>query len=287
MRPALHRTNSRLPRLILILLAVTLLAGCATKLAYRYADWYLLWKIDHYVDLNREQRAYVRGRLRDLLAHHQREALPAYESFVNDVRLKLADHLTREEVDWIFDRYEQLRADLVDRVLPDGAALLTSIDPGQIGHLERMLSKENDKADREVKLEPEVRHLQRASKTLDLLRDWVGPLSRQQEQRIKDLVRTLPDLDRSRLAYVQDRERELLNLLRSDGDDDVLRERLRLWLLFPERVVPAYGRSVAEFRQSLKQMALAIDALLTPPQRSHVLARLQSLINDIHSLHTS
>jgi hypothetical protein len=283
----LPRPNSLLSRLLVALLAVALLVGCATKLAYRHADWYLLWKIDHYVDLNREQRAYVKGRLHDLLVHHQREALPVYELYLNEVKLKLSDRLTREEVDWIFERYEQLRADLVDRLLPDGAALLTSIDAGQVGHLERMLSKDNDKADREVKVEAEVRHLQRASRTLDLLRDWLGPLNRQQEQRIKDLVRTLPDLERSRLAYVQERERELFELLRSDGNVDFLRERLRLWFLFPERVVPAYGRSVGEFRQSLKHMALAIDDLLTPPQRSRVLGRLQSLINDIHSLHTS
>jgi hypothetical protein len=272
---------------VLIIVMATALVGCTTKLAYRYADWYLLWKIDHYVDLSGQQRSYLRGRLKDLLAHHQREALPVYEQVLNEIKVKLADGLTREEVDWIFDRYHQQRADLVDRLVPDGATLLTSIDQGQLRHLQHMLGKDNEKASRDVAEETEVRQVRRTTEALDLLRDWLGPLSREQEQQIRDLVRTIPDLDRSRLTYIQDREQELFSLLRSQGDSQLVRERLRLWLLFPERVVPSYGRSVDQMRESLKRFALVIDSLVTPQQRAHALQRLQKVINDIHSLANS
>jgi hypothetical protein len=274
-------------RVLVAVLAAALLVGCTTKIAYRYADWYLLWKVDHYVDLNGQQRSYVRNRLKDLLAHHQREALPVYEQFLSEVQLKMADRLTHEELDWIFERYHQLRADLVDRVVPDGAMLLTSINEGQVRHLERMLGKDNEKAGRDVGEEVEVRQVRRTTEALELLRDWLGPLSRDQEQRIKELVRTLPDIDRGRLTYIQDREQELFNLLRLQADSHLVRERLRLWLLFPERIAPAHGRSVDQLRQSLKHVVLAVDELITPPQRAHALHRLQKLINDIHSLATS
>jgi hypothetical protein len=278
---------ARIFRILIILLAVAVLSACTSPFAYRHADWLLVWKIDQYFDLNRDQRAFVKGRLKEHLARHRTEALPVYEHFLTEVKTQATDGLTREELDWIFNRYQQLRADLVQRVLQDGAVLLTSMDDGQVQHLRKALRKENEKVERQVNEKVDKRLAKRANSALDLLKEWLGSMSREQEQRIRAWTFKLPDNDHPRLVYLKAGQQELLGLLQSKRDRQFLQQRLQEWLLFPGRVAPGYGRSQEEMRESLKRMALDIDRIITPRQRTHALNELQDLIDDIHLLATT
>src|SRR5262249_56162016 len=47
---------------------LVLLVGCSLTFAYRYADWIILWELDHYFDLTPEQRHHLHLRLTPLLA---------------------------------------------------------------------------------------------------------------------------------------------------------------------------------------------------------------------------
>jgi hypothetical protein len=274
-------------RVTLMVLVVAGLAACAPTFAYRHADWLVVWKIDQYVELNREQRGFVKNRLKEHLARHRAEALPVYEQFLTEVKTRAADGLTRDEVDWVFERFQQLRADLIQRVLQDGVVLLTSMNEGQVQHLKKALRKENEKAERQVTEKMEKRLAKRASSALDLLEDWLGSMSREQEQRIRELTYMLPDNDHPRLAYLKAGQQDLLGLLQAKRDRKLLQQRLQEWLMFPDRVAPDYGRSQEEMREGLKRMALDIDRMITPRQRAHALNELQDLIDDIHLLATT
>jgi hypothetical protein len=274
-------------RVTLMVLALAGLAACAPAFAYRHADWLVVWKIDQYVDLNREQRGFVKNRLKQQLARHRAEALPVYEQFLTQVKTQAADGLTRDEVDWMFERYQQLRADLIQRVLQDGVVLLTSMNDGQVQHLKKVLRKENEKAERQVTEKMEKRLAKRASSALELLQDWLGSMSREQEQRIRELTYMLPDNDHPRLAYLKAGQQDLLGILQSKRDRQLLQQRLQDWLLSPGRVAPAYSRSQDEMREGLKRMALDLDRMITPRQRAHALNELQGLIDDIHLLATT
>jgi hypothetical protein len=278
---------NRLCRLVVWLLVLTLSVGCTT-LAYRYADKLLLWRIDHYFDLTADQRTFVRARLKDLLARHRHEALPVYERFLNEVKEKSADGLNREEVEWAFATYQDLRADLLERVIADSTVFLMSVDDRQIQHLEEAFRHDNEKADRRVQETAEKRLAKRAADTIDWLKDWLGPLTAEQKQYIAALSRALPDMLKMRTDYQKRQQQEVLSLLRSSRRPEVISQQLRDWLLFPEQSAPAeYRQTFGQMKSAVKEMILSIDRIITSQQRLHALAKLQGLIDDLRALASS
>ena len=222
----------------LLCLILMVQAGCVNAFAYRHSDWLVLWKMDHYLDLTKDQKRQLRGRVKELLTEHRQEALPLYERFLNGIKEKSADGLTREDVDLIFAKYQDLRADLFRRVVPGAAAFLTSVNDGQLRNLEEAFQEDNQKAEREVKEERGVRMAKRASATLDWLKEWLGPLSGEQKRRITEISLALPDMHRTRFDFQQRRQQEVLDLLRATQDRQIISQRLRDWLVYPDRTNP-------------------------------------------------
>ncbi|RIK58386.1 MAG: hypothetical protein DCC63_10400, partial [Nitrospira sp.] len=124
-----------------LLLSVIFMSGCALSFGYKHADWMVRWQLDHYLDLSTAQRRDVSSRMKLLLVRHRLEALPRYEQFLHDLQQRVAQGLTPEDLDWLFRSYDALRGDLLERLLPDGSAVLTRLTESQIRHLEQILSK--------------------------------------------------------------------------------------------------------------------------------------------------
>ena len=125
-----------------------LTAGCAITFGYRHADWLIRWQVDHYLDLNAGQRRDVTTRLETVLRRHRTEALPQYERFLKEVQERVARGLTNEDLDWVYASYDRFRADVFERLAPDGGVVLTSVTDKQIRHFEDVLQKEEHKAAR-------------------------------------------------------------------------------------------------------------------------------------------
>jgi hypothetical protein len=275
-------------RLLLIGLMVGMLTSCMPIFLYRHADRLVLWKIDEYVDLTADQKQFVRTRLKDLLAQHRKDALPIYERFLIQIKEQSVDGLDRQEVDWIFSTYQRLRADLFKRITADGAVILSSLTDRQIQYLESQFQRDHEKAARKLKEGRDSRLSRRASTTLDWLKDWCGTYSKDQQQRIRELSMALPDLSAVRLGYQEYRQHEFLQFVQSTRDPQVLSVYLENLLLFPEQSAPPdYQHEIDHMTQSVKEMVLAVDRMITMQQRTHALAKLQRLIDDIHALAVS
>ena len=281
-----HRASGL--RLLLISLMAGLFMSCVPTFLYRHADRLVLWKIDEYVDLTADQKKFVQERLKDLLARHRKDALPIYERFLIQLKEQSADAVNRQEIDWIFSTYQQLRADLFGRIVTDGAVVLSSLTDRQVRYMERRFQRDHEKAARRLTEDPESRLAQRASATLDWLKDWFGPCTKDQQQRIKKLSIALPDLSTVRLEYQEYWQHEFIQFLQLTRDPQALSGYLENWLLFPERSVPPdYQHATEHMTNAVKDMVLAIDRIITPQQRTHALVKLQRLIDDIHALAAS
>jgi hypothetical protein len=131
-----------------LLSMVVLLSGCALTFGYRHADWLISWQLDHYLDLTAGQRRDVTARLKPLLTRHRAEAIPQYEQFLKELQQRVNGGLTREDLEWVYASYDRFRADLFERAVPDGSALLVTVNERQIRNLEDMFRKEEKKANR-------------------------------------------------------------------------------------------------------------------------------------------
>jgi uncharacterized protein DUF6279 len=265
---------------------LVLLAGCSLPQAYRYADWIILWELDHYFDLTSEQRHDLSLRLAPLLARHRHEAIPQYETFLVQIRQRVERGLTSQDIDWTYATYDRLRADLFDRLVADGGVFLASVDPSQVRTFEAALEKDNDKAARLVQAPKQERLDRRAQDTIDWLEDWLGSLSKDQEAQIRTWSLALPDTQQVWLAYRQQRQQKLLALLHQPRTPERVAQELRAILVYQDQTAPqAYQDAVHRMRAAVKTMALAIDQRVTADQRHRAVTKLQRLIDQLHDLH--
>lgn len=264
------------------------LAGCSIVSFYRYADWIILWQADHYLDLTSDQRHDLAKRLTPLLARHRKEAIPQYIAVLVQSRQRLERGLTNQDIDWVYANYDRLRADLFDRVIVDSSVLLASVDSSQVRILEAAFQKDHTKAARFVQAPAPERLKKRADTIIDWLDDWLGSLSKDQEARIRQWSLALPDHQQFWASYQQQRQQELLALLRQPRTPErVTRELSALLVAYSDQTgPPAYQDAIHQMRTAVKTMALAIDQQVTADQRHHAVTKLQRLIDQLHDLQT-
>jgi hypothetical protein len=262
------------------------LAGCSFLSLYRYADWIILWQADHYLDLTSDQRRDLSQRLTPLLTRHRQEAIPQYETVLVQSRQRLERGLTSQDIDWVYANYDRLRADLFDRVIADSGIVLASVDSSQVRTLEAAFKKDHTKTARFVQAPAPERLKKRADAIIDWLSDWLGSLSKDQEAQIRQWSLALPDNQQFWASYQQQRQQELLALLRQPRTPEhVTRELSALLVVYPDQTgPPAYQEAVHQMRTAVKTMALAVDQQVTPNQRRHAVAKLQRLIDQLHEL---
>jgi Family of unknown function (DUF6279) len=278
--------ESWLKRALLYSALGALLTGCsALTLTYTYAPRLLLWKIDRYFQLSDEQDKLVKGRLADLHTWHRQTELPRYAEFLRQVQDRWRDGVSAEEIEWVFDTFAKLRAELAGRVASAGAVFLPTVDAKQIKHLDRVMQRDNREWLSQAGARAEERAAKRAKTVLGWLRDWLGALTPEQEALVARLVREMPDRLEETLAYRTQRQQQIIQLLQSKPNADVIEHALSEWLATPEKnSPPAYALSVQQFRQEVKKTVLAIDRTVTPRQRNHATDKLQKLITEIQRL---
>lgn len=273
--------------MLLGLLCVTL-AGCSlVRLGYGQLDTIAAWRADHYFDLDAKQKDEFRSRFRRLHDWHRREQLPDYARFLDEAAVRVQKGITHEDVHWIVRSVRARYAELAKRGAPDAAALLATVTPAQIESLKRRLTEDNQKFVREHRLDgtPDERDRERARRSLEQIREWVGALTPEQEQRIAELTRALPAHEALRHEDRLRRQREFIALLADRGDTAQFSARLGQWMVDLE-----YGRSpdlshrMAESWKKRAEFYAAVDRLLTREQREHFVRRLQARGRDFRKL---
>ena len=260
-----------------------LLSACsALPLTYNHAEGLLLWKIDRYFKLSGEQEKLVRTWLADFHSWHRQTELPLYAEFLRQVQDRWRDGVSAEEIDWTFDTFAKLRSELTGRIAPAGAVLLPLVDTTQIRHLDRVLQRDNRDWQAQAAVSAEERSVKRAKSVLGWLRDWLGPLTREQERLVTQLLKDMPDSTEDWLAYRTQRQQQFIQFLQSRPNPALIERRLQEWLVTPEKT--SYVLSRQNLRHDVKMAILAIDRTVTPRQRTYATEKLQKLIRQLEGL---
>lgn len=276
-------------RLIMALLCLLLGSGCSMlRVGYGHFDSVAAWMAHDYFDLNADQRDLFAQRFDRLHSWHRQTQLPEYAQFLGEVQSRAKRGLRESDMLWVVDGLKQRYARIAVRGAADAAELLATLTPEQIESFRQQVDKDNKKFLREHRIndgEAERRKVVR-ERSLSQLRDWVGSLSDAQQTKINTLLQTMPLIDRLRHEDRLRRQREFFALLEMRGGDrTAFTTRLRDWLVNWEA-----GRSAEQtrlFDESWKKRAefyAAVDHLLTPAQRQHLLHRLQDYIDDFREL---
>lgn len=275
---------SHLRSLLLLIALGMLLAACSrVGLVYRNLDWLIPWRLDDYLSLNREQKAWLRPRLQAHLEWHCSSELPRYidwlqrsEALIEQAQPS-ASQLSEQfaELDGAYKR-------ISGAITPTAIGLLQSLNPRQVAELYAAMDKDN-REDRQDYLEPPLatQISRRATRMQQRLRPWLGRLNDVQQARIAEWAQTLGEQNRlwldNRLRW-QTEFRAALDARR--GAD--FPARLTRLLQGRESVYEADSRAAyARSRQALAELFSDLLESADSKQRKRLTARLRDLRRDL------
>ncbi|MGB8337665.1 MAG: DUF6279 family lipoprotein [Burkholderiales bacterium] len=277
-------------RVTLVFLATSLLliGGCSMfRLAYNNADIAINWMLDDYFDLHGEQHALLKTKLETLQTWHRSEELPLYVEGLKATQARLRQTVQREDIDWFMDMVKKRYERLVREAAPDAADLLATLTPEQIRNLEKKYAKNNRKFSKEHKLTgtPSEQREARAKKTIDMIEDWVGNLSGEQEAQLRQSIEAWP----MNYSFVEEdrqrHQREFVVLLGKNHDASTLAPLLADWMIhYEDGRSPEYAAYSQQRTENFINLVLQTDRMLKPKQRTHLIHKLQTYINDFSSL---
>jgi hypothetical protein len=193
-----------------------LLAGCSVvRLAYGQAPTLAYWWIDGYVDLDDAQSTKLRDSLDRWFDWHRRTELPRYATLLSRAQREVMEpSLSPDQLcAWRDEATRRLDAAL-DEATPMAAALMLTLTPEQIRHMERKLAKDGTELRRDF-AQPDRSERAKASfkRTLERYENLYGKLDDAQRAKLAELLAASPfDADRW-LAERERRNRDLIAML--------------------------------------------------------------------------
>jgi len=273
-------------RILLVgfLCASLLGGGCATTLLYNHADWLIGRQLDSYFDLTRSQKAFVSSKLDRILSGHRHEALPRYETVLQQAGARVQHGLSAEDLEWAFAQYDELRTDLFGRFAPDGAEFVRLVSDQQVSRLKKALQSRLAREEGLLRETAHQRLLKRTERILVLAKEWLGPLTKQQEQEITRLSMNFPDTLPVWYDHQLQRHEQLIAIIEARNSADTP-ARLREWLVKPDESADSrFIDATRQLRQRISDLALTLDRLATSEQRRHVISKLGELTHTVHKL---
>lgn len=274
-------------RRLLALALVTLLTACSgMQTMYRHADIYLEWKANQFFDLDRVQNAAAKPAIDALLKWHRQNELQAYVHMLEAVREKLKTRITLDDIRWFNDEARARTRVVMTRAALIGAPVLATVTPQQIETLKKRLTKENeDFFDKFARGTVEKQQNRRVTRDIENAEYWVGNLTDQQKDKIKQIVAESPPPYTLQIGERQRIQGQFVALLGEKNSAEALKPKLTAWIANWDT-----GRSVA-FNEAAKvstdqvmRITLSVLDTLTPAQREHTLTMLQDYIDNMKAL---
>jgi len=270
------------------LLGLLLLAGCTSSFVYNRLDTLARWYVGSLVTLDDTQQADLRDWLGRSLAWHRTSELGRYEQFLRDLSNRVSTGPDPSRIQEVLKQAEGFIGDLVGRMAPEAAQLLVTLRPPQVeeflGNLEKRNREELDEERERTPADREKRRLRSMTRTLER---WTGSVTPEQKSLLE---RTVADLNAAGLLGETDEWlasqtawRDAMRVALAKGAS--ASNEVETLLRDPQRTyTDAHRAAEAEQRRRFLQLAVELDALLTPKQRATLATKLTDLAQDLKAL---
>ncbi|WP_070887855.1 hypothetical protein J3Q00_16790 [Pseudomonas sp. D2-3] len=270
---------------LLLLLSLGLLVSACSKagLAYRNLDWVISWRVDQYLDLDSQQKAWFKPKLQEHLAWHCSTELPRYVDWLQrtqDLLQEPAPDASQLEAQMI--EAEQAFHAVVQQTNPTAVALLADLRPEQVERLYARMEKGNVE-DRQKFLEPplQTQISERAERLEKRLSPWFGSLNETQRARIGQWASERRDQNRLWLENRARWQSEFRSVLDQRDAEDFAQ---RMNQVLENRRGAHDEQATQAYEQSRQAMAALLSDLLAAAddkQRTQVNQRIASLQSDL------
>lgn len=280
-------TLRRWPHLhsLALLLGLSLLLGACSRfgLAYRNLDWLIPWRLNDYLSLTSDQKAWLKPRLQAHLDWHCRSELPRYLDWLQRIQALLDQpRPSAPQLAAQLAEFDAALKRITVRITPTAIELLQGLDPQQVAELYAALDEDN-REDREDFLEPPLalQISERAERMEQRLRPWLGRLHAGQRARIAQWANDLGEQNRLWLDNRLRWQTELRAAVEARRGADF---PARLTRLLQERESfhdADYRVAYARARQALAELLSDLLGSADASQRERLTHRLRDLRRDL------
>ncbi|KPQ27836.1 MAG: NusB family [Marinobacter excellens HL-55] len=279
---------SKLPRLVAVALtAAFIFAGCSsTKMAYRYADWGVVWWVEDFVSLDRDQKRQLNQDLDTLRQWHCSAELPRYSAWLEELEADVASGPL--DVYTITYHQQQLMAfvpDLLHRALPVALNLLQSLSDEQVDELTQNMARDQEELEQEMLAgDADETARARADRTAERVERWLGDLNTDQQGLVEQWSANRGQQTEIWLQGRKNWQQALLSALEARDQTDFADAITDLVVNSEQARGPEYQAMIEESQQALT--SLMHDLIQAGDQRhqEHLQARADKLNRDFVAL---
>ena len=139
-------------------LMLVVMAGCSgLRLAYNNGDTVLYWWLNAYVDLDRDQKGWVRDDIDKLFDWHRKTQLKDYVDILRTGQKQLQGNITQADLMADYSEIKQRTQALLLKAAPELADLARSLKPEQIAQMEKKFKSNNDDYHEGIGGQPDAR----------------------------------------------------------------------------------------------------------------------------------
>ena len=288
--PASFSLN-RLTYVVLALMLVVV-AGCSSlRLAYNNGDTVLYWWLNAYVDLDRDQKGWVREDIDKLFDWHRKTQLKDYVEILRKGQKQVQGNPTQADLMADYSEIKSRTQSLLLKAAPDLADLARSLKPEQIAQMEKKFKSNNDDYRKKFLTgDQEKRQQLRYKKSMEQFELWFGSFSSEQEALIRKASDARPLDNEIWLDERSRRQRNVLALVQKVQNEKLGKEATVA--LINTLIKDSFDRLEHSdrkaffdaFENSTAQMILTVIKIATPAQKAHAVKRMQGWIDDFNSL---
>ncbi|MTV39038.1 hypothetical protein GM676_15790 [Duganella radicis] len=278
--------------LFLIALLALLSACSSLRLAYNHGDTLLYWWIDGYVDLNTDQKGWVKKDIDELFRWHRKTQLHDYMQILQTAQRQLAAGPTQADLESDYDEIKNRTQLLLFKALPELADLARSLQPDQIAALERKFAANNAEfRKKNMKGDREAQQKFRYQKSMEQFELWFGNFTSEQEAQIRKASDARPLDNELWLDERQRRQKAILSAVRKVQQEKLGKDATMALLhtlikdAFDRMEQPSERKAFFDQAEEGNiQLILTVIRLATPAQKAHATKRMQGWIDDFKQL---
>ena len=277
---------SALRALLAVLVISVSTSGCTTKLVYDFLDWGLYWELKDYVKFTRDQRLLVKDEISQLIDWHRSEDLPQYADQLQRLSKELKSGITVEQLEESYNNLRDSWQRIVIKTLPAAVDIISNLHDEQVNDFfEMLIEKEGDDA-KKIENGTNVRTVKkREAYVSKKIVDVIGKLNEDQKSLIAQWALSMKPTKELSLAQAIQWRTRMQTVLAERHNEQQLENNLMVLFANPDQLRSAsYRRVIEKNKRLIMQLLFDLNQTLTNQQRSKLVKKLQSYINDFRDL---
>ena len=270
-------------RIVVVVFLSVLVSACSrTKLAYHNADRLLEYYAGQTIDMNAAQREQWQPVLTAILQLHRDSELVYLVTYLDMASQTVSNDHDEVSATCLVEgalmlsrRHAQLAVELA-------VPLLVDLDQNQVEHLSEYMAKRQGRLTaRYLDADPQLREKARRMRFHERIETWIGRMTSDQQLLVDEMLERIPDISHFWLAYREQKNNDLIDMLHSDVGAEALWRYLNSWWVEWEGRSADYTRS---WHVAKQEFVIFIDRLgtsLTSEQREKLGKRLAALQEDL------